>query len=315
MFPPSGQRQVRSVEDGGAVEIQGFLESSSSCTMNAREAEVHEPLVAASKMFKATQSVKLHVESGVYNFYIQNAKHPWHRLRCCKSLGAISTGFSSDDAGVCSRTNALMQWTMLGIRSTTERLSETQSGGGLSTVAKTTSAPGPDSWRTVELCALPDCALSQLAALFNSFETCEVWPALLATSWLSRYVCKLLTPPCCCGLHKGFPFRSRESRQARFFSKLACWIHGALLAQTRRVLLVHMEVQRPHHEWAHLRVRKWDSPRVFPLSTGFPNDATSCGHSVAPFVSVHLCVCAGDITIWSGNTSDLAAAPMELLTY
>eukprot|EP00971_Amphidinium_carterae_P002756 54423-Amphidinium_carterae.6 len=29
------------IEDGGAVKIRGFLESGSSCTMNARKADVH----------------------------------------------------------------------------------------------------------------------------------------------------------------------------------------------------------------------------------------------------------------------------------
>eukprot|EP00971_Amphidinium_carterae_P220005 4367367-Amphidinium_carterae.3 len=103
------------IEDGGAVRIRGYLESGSSCTMNARKADVHKPLVSASKMLKKgmvaildehggvimqkssdrgwramdllsraaakeEQSVKLHAESGVYNFYIQNEKHQWHKF-------------------------------------------------------------------------------------------------------------------------------------------------------------------------------------------------------------------------------------------
>eukprot|EP00971_Amphidinium_carterae_P260726 5172562-Amphidinium_carterae.1 len=49
--------------------------------------------------------------------------------------------------------------------------------------AKVNSSPGPDSWRTAELKALPRRALQQLADIFNAIEQHEHWPQPLACSW------------------------------------------------------------------------------------------------------------------------------------
>eukprot|EP00971_Amphidinium_carterae_P343376 6483103-Amphidinium_carterae.1 len=103
------------IEDGGAIMIKGFLESGAPCVMHARKADVHKPLVSASKMLrkgmmvilnehggeiipkasksgwradellkaaraKEEQSIRLHAENGVYNFYIRNEQHAWHRF-------------------------------------------------------------------------------------------------------------------------------------------------------------------------------------------------------------------------------------------
>ena len=102
------------IEDGGPVNIRGYLENGMPCSIPGRRALVHKPLVAASRFGKKgllmlmdghggtvidgrgelaekikqlivkefssrpqSQLVKLYLENGVYNFYVQNEDFTW----------------------------------------------------------------------------------------------------------------------------------------------------------------------------------------------------------------------------------------------